>query len=361
MRAALIAAMVLFTMGVWAEGEARREIMTARQKERLAKADRVYLDIIALTDTGQDDPGPLRDLVIARMEELGYTIVRDRSQHNDVTFRVKCEQRKVWAGPIRSGGAADLPDSPSRTWKGPACQLSYLLGGKNLGWRKEVRTRFQNSVEAAKQAGVKDAESYALEQLRLSLNQYDFPVLVTADWGQTPRLLALLDSPKTSELRKVTIIQVLGDMFAANAIPQLGAISKGDRATLAEAATLAIGRIGKQSTIPLLVALLGSVNVQVQIAAAKALGQVGALNYDYSVVDPLLGALQTKDLGVKAEVVWSLGRVADKKAYQPLLDLQQTLHTGHTAKVSPAIEEMRKAVQWSLVQINPDDHLVVEN
>ncbi len=349
----------VFLLGstVIGEVEARREILTARQKERLAKAERVYLDLIALTDSGEVDGGPLTELVSRRMKELEYTVVTDRGEGYDVTLRVKCEQRKVWEGTITSGGDADLPDSPSRVWKGPACQLSYLLSGKKLGWRKEVRTDFQDSVQAATEAKAGDPGAYALAKLNEKLEQYDFPVLVTADWGQSKRLVTLLDAPTTTVPRKIRIIHVLGDMFAADALPRLSAIAKGSDVAVAKAAILAIGRIGKQESIPLLVELLQSDEPEIQTAAAKALGQVGAFNQDYSVIDPLLEALKTDNVMVKTEVAWSLGRIPDRRSYKSLLKLQAALHKQQASKASAEVVELRKAVQWSLRQIAPEDHV----
>lgn len=351
--------LVVFLLGstVIGEVEARREILTARQKERLAKAQRVYLDLIALTDRGEVDAASLTELVSRRMKELEYTVTTDRGEPYDVTFRVKCEQRKVWEGTITSGGDADLPDSPSRVWKGPACQLSYLLSGRKLGWRKEVRTDFQDSVQAAKEAKAEDPGAYSLAKLNEKLERYDFPVLVTADWGQSQRLVTLLDAPTTPVPRKIKIINVLGDMFAADALPQLSTIAKGSDIAVAKAAIFAIGRIGKQESIPLVIDLLQSDEPEIQTAAAKALGQVGAFNQDYSVIEPLIEALKTDNLMVKTEVVWSLGRLPDRRSAKPLRELEKALHKDPNSKVSAEVAELRKAVHWSLRQIEIGDHI----
>ena len=62
-----------------------------------------------------------------------------------LVFKVKCEQRKTWEGTTAAGGDADLPDAPSRLWKGPACQMTYLLGDLKVKWQKEVRTEFEDA------------------------------------------------------------------------------------------------------------------------------------------------------------------------------------------------------------------------
>lgn len=55
------------------------------------------------------------------------------------------EESKTWEGTTPTGGDADLPDAPSRVWKGPACQFNYVIGGTKIKWQKEVRTDFQNA------------------------------------------------------------------------------------------------------------------------------------------------------------------------------------------------------------------------
>lgn len=339
------------------ETEARREVMTPKQKESLARADTILVDTLALTDRGEVDPAPLTGVVVRRFEELGYGVVTDPRRPHDVVFKVKCEQRKVWEGTMASGGDADLPDSPSRVWKGPACQLTYLLGGNNLGWRKEVRTDFQDSVQAAAAAHVDDAGGYALSKLKEGLESYDFPVLVTADWGQAERLLALLDHPSTPEDRKLTIINELGRMFAEPAVPRLERATQNDNTAVASAATRALGEIGKPETVPLLTRLLDVEKPEVQAAAARALGQVGALNFDYSMVDPLLAKLKTtKDVRVQTAIVLALGKLPDQRSFDALVHLQQTVHSTDGSRVDPEVAELRKALAWSLRQIRPADH-----
>jgi len=357
MNALVMFVVLILASLVASDSEARREIRTPKQKERLLKADRVLLDILALTDKGEVDTSRITDIASRRMKELGYTVLLDRGQPYDLKFRIKCEQRKVWQGTNPSGGDADLPDSPSRVWKGPACQLGYLLRGRDLGWRKEVRTDFQDSIKAAAEAGGQDPGAYALDRLLVKLERYDFPVLVTADWGQVGRLLKLLDDPNTAEPRQIKVISVLGDILASDAVPRLSAEVSNPNLEIAHAAIVALGKIGKQETIPLLAKLLKSGRPETQPAAAKALGRVGALNFDFSVVDPLLEALKSDHVQVKIEVAWALGRLPDRRSYQPLLDLHNSLHTGKEAKVSPEIAELRKALSWSLKQVDWYDQI----
>ena len=162
---------------------ARRTHLTAEQKGQLEKAQTILVSVLALTEKGHTDSTRLQEIVIQRLEEVGYTLVIDRKQPHDVEFKVKCEERKAWAGTTAQGGDAELADAPTRLWKGPACLFTYLLSGQGLGWYKEIRTHFEDATSAAKDAGGKDSGSYALDQLTTQVQNYDFPVLITAEWG----------------------------------------------------------------------------------------------------------------------------------------------------------------------------------
>ena len=119
---------------------AYRDHFTMEQKALLGKIQTVRIEAIALADKGAVDAAPIAELVARRMGELGYTIVREADKPHDAVVKVKCEQRKTWEGTTSAGGDADLPDAPSRLWKGPACQLTYLLGDMKVKWQREVRT-----------------------------------------------------------------------------------------------------------------------------------------------------------------------------------------------------------------------------
>ena len=101
------------------------------------------------SDKGSVDAGPLVEVAANRMKEFGYTPVTDPTQPHDVELKIKCEQKKTWEGTTTMGSDADLPDAPSASGKGPACQLGYLSNGKKMAWRKEVRTDFDDAQAAA--------------------------------------------------------------------------------------------------------------------------------------------------------------------------------------------------------------------
>jgi hypothetical protein len=337
---------------------ARQESLTPEQKSKLQNINRVLIDVIALSDKGPIDAKPLADVVDKRMKELGYTVVTDSSQPHDVVFQVKCEQRKTWEGTTRMGSDADLPDSPSRVWKGPACQLSYAMDGKKMAWRKEVRTDFADAEQAAEAAKVSDPGAYAMDKLRQRLEDYDFPILITAEWGQDERLFKLYDDPATPSARKVKVIGLFGYLFSNKAVPRLLEGLKSSDLEIAKASALALGNIGQKDTVPTLVDTMKSGPPELRPSAAKALGVLGALHGDFTIVDPLLETLKTTDdIVLKTEVVWALGKLPDRRAQEPLFALQKSLFHVSDATADPQLAKLKEAVNWSTKQIDTWEYL----
>ncbi|MDF0643771.1 MAG: HEAT repeat domain-containing protein [Nitrospira sp.] len=337
---------------------ARRESFTEQQKQQVKKIDRVLLEVIALTDKGPADTAPFQDLISKRLREFGYTVVTDPARPHDVLVQVKCEQRKTWEGTTKMGSDADLPDSPSRLWKGPACQLIYFLDGKRMGWHKEVRTEFADSEQAAAAAKAEDAGAYAMSQLRERLDDYDFPALITAEWGQEERLFKLYDDPATPVARKVRLVGLFGYLFSNEAVPRLLAGLKGPDLDIAKASALALGNIGQKDAVPALVETMQTGRPELRPSAAKALGILGALHGDFSIVDPLLETLKTTDdPALKTEIVWALGKLPDRRAHEPLLALQKSLYKVRENDADPKMVKLKEAVNWSIKQIDTWEYL----
>jgi len=353
----IILVLIVVLIGLPTDGSARRDLLSQEQKKALEQVNRVLVDVVAITDKGQEDAGALQAVVVKRLSEAGYTVVTDPAQPADVQFKVKCEQRKVWEGTTTMGSDADLPDSPSRVWKGPACQLSYLLEGKKTGWRKEVRTDFVDAIQAAAAAKAGDPGAYAMGKLKERLVQYDFPVLITAEWGQGDRLLKLLDDPATTPARKVQIIAALGDLFSHKAVPHLLTDLKSPDTEIAKAAAVALGNIGQKDTIPALVETMQSGKPEVQAAAAKGLGVLGSLHAEFSVVPPLLDALKVEDVVVKTEVVLALGKIPDRRSYEPVYALYKSLQKVHTIDADPKQKKLKDAVNYTLKQIDTWEYI----
>ncbi len=335
---------------------AYRDYLTPEQKAQLAKIQTVLVDAIALSEQGTLDSTPFAEVAIRMLGELGYTVITDAGKPHDAVLRIKCEQRKTWEGTTPAGGDADLPDSPSRLWKGPACQLSYLLGDTKIKWQKEVRTTFEDAVAAAQAANAGNPSAYAMAMLREKLEEYDFPVLLAVEWGHPERLLKLLDSSATSQARKIKIISLLGEMQADEALPKLKQALQ-DRELNREAA-VALGNLGPEG-IPLLVDILKSSNQpELQAAAAKGLGKIGGINGDGRVVDPLLSMLEAPgiDVGVQTEIVWALGKVPDKRSLAPLKALFLKVLKIRDPD-NKELQSLKEALNWSTKQLDLDEHL----
>jgi hypothetical protein len=356
MRVALLLSILAFTVVALPSPPswAYRDYFTPEQKALLDKIQTVRVEAIALTDKGAVDAAPIAELVARRIGELGYTVVQEAGKPHDAVFKVKCEQRKTWEGTTTTGGDADLPDAPSRLWKGPACQMTYLLGDIKVKWQKEVRTEFEDAGQAAQSANAGDPGTYALGKLRDVLEKYEFPLLLAAEWGQPERLLKLLDRSDTPQVRKLKIISLLGEMQADEALPKLKEVLK-DR-DLAKQAIGAMGNLGKEG-IPLLVEIMNtSPDLEVQAAAAKGLGQLGGLHGDASVVPPLLAKLNDPktDWSVLTEVAWALGKIPDKRSIQPLYDLDKKLQAMRDPE-NVQLKKLKEAVFWAIKQCDTWD------
>ena len=358
MRAALLLATLVFTVAAlpvppsWAY----RDYFTPEQKALLNKIQTVRIEALALTDKGAGDAAPITALIARRIGELGYRVVGEADTPYDVVIKVKCEQRKTWEGTTAAGGDADLPDAPSRLWKGPACQMTYLLGTMKVKWQKEVRTEFEDAGQAAQSAQAGDPGAYALGQLRHALEVYEFPLLLAAEWGQPGRLLKLLDRSDTPQDRKVKILSLLGEMQADEALPKLREALK-DR-NLAKQAIGAMGNLGKEG-IPLFIEIMNtSPDLEVQAAAAKGLGQLGGLHGDASVVAPLLAKLKDPktDWSVLTEVAWALGKFPDQRSIEPLNDLDRKLQAVRDPENVP-LKKLKDAVFWAIKQCDPWEHI----
>lgn len=336
--------------------DAYREYFTAEQKAQLDKIQVVLVEALALTEKGSADAGVLWSVASRRLGELGYTVVQDASKPHDAVFRVKCEEHKTWEGTAAAGGDNDLPDAPSRLWKGPACQLTYVLGGMKIKWQKEVRTDFVDATAAAQAAQAGDPGAFAIARLTEALEKYEFPLLLAAEWGHADRLLKVMDSPGTSVARKVKIISLLGDMQADEALPRLKQ-ALADR-NLSKDAAVALGNLGREG-IPLLVDILKTSNQpDLQAAAAKGLGKLGGLHGDGSVVDPLLSMLDAPGINIRVqtEIVWALGKIIDKRSLPPLKNLFKKVLMIRDPE-NKDLQALKEALNWSTKQLDMDEHL----
>ncbi len=304
---------------------ARKELLTAEEKDLLHRAEQIYLETLALSSHGSLDAGSITKAVSTRFERLGYHIVTDDSQPHEVTVKVKCEELKTWEGTGRSGGDADMVDAAVRLWKGPACQLTYRFGTRWADWRHEVRTPFNNPQEAAQRAGQPDAGVYAITKLIEQLQLDHFPFLLAAEWGQSSRLVQALDAAGTTLPQKQMAIGLLGDMLAVDAIPRLTAALKDSDQAIVQSAATALGTIGHEDSIPTLLALFKTGSPDQHRAAAIGLGRLAPLHPNSGIVPTLIAALPAESVPNQIVLVRALGKTTDRQVLGPLKTLHRSV------------------------------------
>ena len=356
-----IAFLSLCLSGSWSE--ARRIHLTPEQQSQLAKANTILLNVLALTEKGPVDNSPLLKTITTRLEDLNYTVITDSAQPHDIEFKVKCEERKTWTGTSATGGDVELADAPDRLWKGPACLLTYRLHHRDLDWKKEIHTSFSDAVQAAQEANVANSGHYAMSQLNQRLAEYDFPILLSAEWGQIDRLLLLLDRPTTPKLRKVKILSVLSDLHAEEALPKLQQLL--ESTDLQQETIHALAGAGINS-IPLLIDYFEtSTQSPIRAAAAKALGKLAAKTGDPRTIPPLvhyvssiLPQLKTSediDFPLLTAVVWAIGKQLWEPSLKPIGQLQEKIWL--IFDTSKKMADLREATSWTYKQIDLDGHI----
>jgi len=351
---------VLFVGLFSSEGFARRTYLDSKQKAQLDTIQTILIHVLALTERGKVDGTVIETVVRQRLEELGYTVVTNRDDSFDVMVNVKCEEQKKWAGTTRAGGDADHVGAPSRLWKGPACLFSYQLEGRDLGWYKEARTSFEDSSEAAKIANAPQSGPYAIQQLAETIQEFDFPVMIAAEWGHDSRLFELLNNPQTPNKRKLRILSLLPQVQSHDTLPFLKELIQDPE--LAEEAIVALSSTGSEA-IPLLTEIFHTrTDSAIRAAAAKGLGEIGAHTGDPSITPPMLDYvvenlphLKTSsdiDFPVLTEVVWSLGKLRNEKSIGPINELQSKIWL--IFDTSKEMANLRDATNWTYKQIDMD-------
>ena len=228
---------------------------------------------------------------------------------------------------------------------GPPCLLKYAYKGKSMPWQRVDRIVFSLGVEAARRAENKGSGLALMDSLARYLEEFDYPLLLTAEWEQTVRLRALLENARTDLERKRTIIFLLGEIRAEEAVGCLLIALEDD--ALVEPAAHALGNFGRQVREPLIKLLRSSQRPEVQAAAARSLGNIGASTGDWSLSPLFVELLEGPDLNiaVQIELVWALGKNPDRRSLPVLQRLYDQVWSIRSD--DPKLEELRKAVDWS--------------
>jgi len=339
-----IGALILIgTLLIWLMpdiGHARKELLTQEEKDQQAKAERIFLEALALTGHGPTDTAPLVTAAAARLAQLGYHASADPAQPHDVTVKIKCEELKTWEGTGRSGGDADMVDAAVRLWKGPACQISYRFGPRWADWRHEVRTEFANPQEAARHAGQQDSGAYAIAKLIERIQADSFPFLLAAEWGQSTRLAAMLDAAGTTPPQKHLVIGLLGTMLATDAIPRLTAALKDPDQAVSQAAAAALGTIGHADGVPALLTLFKTGTAEQHRAAASGLGRLAPLHPNSEIVPTLLAALPAEPIPTQTLIIRALGKTTDRRILEPLRALHRAVLKQARSDSAPELKDL---------------------
>ena len=222
---------------------------------------------------------------------------------------------------------------------------------------------FPDARQAAQKAQAEDAGKFAMDHLNQRLKEYDFPVLLSAEWGQVDRLLTLLDNPNTPKLRKVKILSVLSAVHAEETLPQLTKLL--ETTDLQQETINALSGAGSDS-IPLLIDLFQtSTQAGVRAEAAKTLGNIAAKTGDPRPIPPLvqyvssilpkLKTSQDINFPVLTEVVWAIGKQRWDPSLKPIRELQQKIWV--IFDNSNEMADLREATSWTYKQIDLDGHL----
>jgi len=349
----LISLVLLGTWYVAPHVSAERILFNAQQKAQLERVETIFVKTVALTEKGLVDPTLIETAAADRLTATGFTVITTASEPHDVVLKVRCDERKPWGGVRKSDGEIQQAGAPSRHWKGPACQLSYFFDNQKGPWQYEVRTTFDNAWEASRANGHGDPGQFALQHLGQMLRESDFPLDLAAEWKQAKRLSSLLTDPKTAKATKLKILSLAGHMPGDTMLQALQRIRT--QTEFAVPATVALGFMGEPA-IPTLMDLLSDPSVEIQAAAAEALGEIGAHSGNIEILPPLLAKMEAPDvhLRVQTEIVRAIGKTPDLRSLEPLEQFALKVWTARSD--DPLMQELREAVDWSMWQINPTAH-----
>ena len=125
------------------------------------------------------------------------------------------------------------------------------------------------------------AGPYAIQQLAERIQEFDFPVMLAAEWGHDSRLFELLNNPQTTNKRKLRILSLLPQVESHDTLPFLKELIQDPE--LAEEAIVALSSTGSEA-IPLLTEIFQTrTDSAIRAAAPKGLGEIGSHTGDPSI------------------------------------------------------------------------------
>ena len=315
----------------------------------LEQIQEVWIEALALTERGLQDSTGIHQAVSAQLAEAGFTPVLDGKMPQDITVRVKCEERKSRTGPSKHRKGGHPLSTASRLWKGPACGISYRHQGKLALWSWEVRTSFEDPRLAAKAAGATNSGLYALQELQTQLAQDDFPLYLAAEWGQTDRLIHLFQQATDHLDRRRLILQLLGPLTSPAALSTIEEATKNPE--LAMTAITALGDQGEVA-IPTLAGILDApANPEQSLAALQALGGIATHSPVPALYDQFIQQLQSSDPRMQTIAVRGLGTLGNQDAMAPIETLN--IQAWSNPSTHADMQALREALNDTLYQLDP--------
>lgn len=325
----------------------------------LATAQTVLVEATTLTREGFVDPSPVVKVVVRRMEALGYRVITNPAHPHEVVVQVTCQEPQTTEKDLSvRGNNSSIPPTLHLS-AGPPCLLGYVFDGHSMKWQRIDRIVYTDGVQAAKEAAADFMGVGAMTTFIHYLERYEFPLLLSAEWGQVDRLRSLLDAPDTDRRYKLKIISLLGEIQAEPAFNCIVDALR-DESLIVEA-TRALGNFGALSKPVLMTLLKTSRRSDVQATAASSLGKVGARTGDPSMTPFLLDMLKTPgiDMAVQIEIVWALGKSPDFQAHPALEELERRIWSVRSQ--DPQLQKLREAVEWSIREVRQGDILMPIN
>ncbi|MGD9851307.1 MAG: HEAT repeat domain-containing protein [Nitrospirales bacterium] len=341
---------IICGMGFSSSVSAQHPAQGEQPNHPLAQAQTILIEGVALTERGLQDPRTILQSVTEQLRNAGWSVVSKPDLPHDAVVRVKCEERQTWTGPSKHRRTGSTPTT--RLWKGPACHLSYRFNHQTPNWSWEVRTSFEDTREAAKAAGATDIGTFALNSLNTQLQQDEFPLFLAAEWRQTERLLSIYRQSSDQIEQQLTILHLLGGLPSEQALTTLEeALS---RPALAPTALLALGQQGEAGIPALVSCLQTSHDSDQQLAAIQGLGTIATQNKNPVLFTQFMALLESEDPRIQTEAVKGLGNLGDRRAVQPLEQLNLKAWTN--SSTSPDMKALRDMLSWSLWELNPTAH-----
>lgn len=337
-----------FSSAAWGQ-----EILTPKQPiPALVQAQTIALRIKVLKEGIPITPHPLTELITQRFRQVGYDVVTDSQAPHDVTVVFQCEE------PTSIIPSTDSRETDLFQISTPPCLFHYAYHGTPIDWQRIDVIVYNEGIQAIESLNKRNSRYQFEEQVTPISSEYlevlDFPILLSAEWGQVPRLMGLLKNLQTPPSRQKEIISLLGEIQAEQALPSLLNLLK--HPTLRIDAAHALGSFGSKAQKPLIAILKTHSEIPMQAAAANSLGRIGAATGDTSLTPLYLEILDTHGLAiqVKTEIVWAIGKSPDFGAHAALEALERKIWQIRSDE--PELQKLREAVDWSIREVRQGGH-----